>query len=99
MTQPVTIIMVEDDEGHARLIERDDVDVAPADALEAFLAAQGMNHLVAAARQATLDDVRQRVVVIDVKQRRRGLAHVAAAGTWMTEKNSPSWRMALPKFS
>lgn len=85
------------------LIERNDIDAAfgagAADALETFLAARGVNDPVAAPRQAAVDQARQRVVVVDVEQCRRGLVHVAAGGTWMTEKNSPSCRMALAKFS
>ncbi len=58
-----------------------------------------MNDLVAAPRQAAIDQARERAVVIDVKQCWRALGHEAAGGTWMTEKNRPSCRMALAKFS
>ncbi len=85
------------------LIECHDIDAAfggrAADALETLLAARGMNDPVAASCQAAIDQARQRVVVVDIEQGRRALVHVAAGGTWMTEKNRPSCRMALAKFS
>ena len=89
--------------GHV-LVERHDVDAAirsgTADARQTFLAARGVNDLVAAPRQATIDQARERGVVIDVEQCWRALlGHEAAGGTWMTEKNRPSCLMALAKFS
>ena len=63
------------------------------------LAARGMHDLEAEPRQAAIDQPRQRRVVVDIQQRGRRCGHVAAGGTWMTEKNSPSWRMALAKLS
>ena len=41
----------------------------------------------------------ERPVVVDVEQCGHALVHGAAGGTWMTEKNKPSCRMALAKFS
>ncbi|MGY4370278.1 hypothetical protein ACVW1A_006343 [Bradyrhizobium sp. LB1.3] len=58
-----------------------------------------MKDLVAAPCQAAIDQARQRAVVVDVEQCWRALVHEAADGTWMTEKNKPSCRMALAKFS
>jgi hypothetical protein len=92
--------------GHV-LVERHDIYAAvnavlrtrAADELEAFLAACGVNDLVAAPRQAAIDQARQRPVVVNVEQCGRTLIHGAAGGTWMTEKNKPSCRMALAKFS
>ena len=84
--------------GHV-LIERDGVDAALRQAVEAVLAIGGMHHLEAEPRQAAVDQPRQCGVVVDIQQCRRRLVHVAAGGTWMTEKNRPSWRMALAKLS
>ena len=84
--------------GHV-LIERDDVDAALGEALQALLPAGGMDDLEAVPRQAAVDQAGQRRVVVNVQQCRRGVVHAAAGGTWMTEKNRPSWRMALAKLS
>ena len=84
--------------GHV-LVERDGVDAALRQPRQALLAAFGMHDLEAGTRQAAVDQPRQTGVVVDIQQCRRRWGHVAAGGTWMTEKNSPSWRMALAKLS
>ena len=81
------------------LVERDHVDAACADAGEAGLAVGGVLDLEALARQAALDQAREISVVFDVERGGCFVHHAAAGGTWMTEKNRPSWRMALAKFS
>ena len=84
--------------GHV-LVERDGVDAALRQPVEALLAIGGMHDLEAEPRQAAVDQPGQRRVVVDIQQCRRRVGHVAAGGTWMTEKNRPSWRMALAKLS
>ncbi len=84
--------------GH-ELIERDDVDAALAQALQPGGAANGMHHLEAEPRQTAVDQAGEPFVVVDVQQRGHRGTHGAAGGTWMTEKNRPSWRMALAKLS
>ena len=84
--------------GHV-LIERDDVDAALREPRQPLLAVRRVNDLEAGPRQAAIDQPGEAGVVVDIQQCRRGLVHVAAGGTWMTEKNRPSWRMALAKLS
>ena len=84
--------------GHV-LIERDDVDAALLEKIEALRAARGVNDPEADPRQAAVDQPGKRRVIVDIKQCGHRRVHVAACGTCMTEKNSPSWRMALAKLS
>ncbi len=84
--------------GHV-LVERDDVDAALLQPVEPDLAAGGVDHIEAEPRQATVDQPGKRLVIVDIQQRGHRSGHVAACGTWITEKNSPSWRMALAKLS
>ena len=49
--------------------------------------------------QPALDQSRKIGIVVDIEHGGGFDAHAAAGGTWMTEKNRPSWRMALAKFS
>ena len=81
------------------LVERHDIDASLPQPIEAMLAAGGMDDAKARSRQAAFDQSRQRVIVVDIQKGGLGGGHGAACGTWMTEKNSPSWRMALAKFS
>jgi hypothetical protein len=82
------------------LIQCDDVDAALHDPLQALGAALCVQHLEAAEpRQAAFDQTGQRLVVVDIEQRGNFGGHSAAGGTWMTEKNRPSWRMAFAKLS
>ncbi len=81
------------------LIEGNDIDAALLQPLQSSLAARGMNDMEALPREAAFDQPRQRIIVVNVQQCRHGGDHVMACGTWMTEKNRPSWRMALAKFS
>ena len=82
MSKPVTIIMIEDDEGHARLIERDDVDATLLDPLNAGFAVIAMLDAKALPRQAARHQPRKTCVVVDIQQRwRRGRCHVDACGT------------------
>jgi hypothetical protein len=84
--------------GHV-LIECDDVDAALLEPLEPVVAGRRMDDREAEPRQTALHQPGQRRVVVDIQQCRLRRVHVAACGTWMTEKNNPSWRMALAKLS
>ena len=84
--------------GH-ELIERDDVDAALLQAGQPLGAARGMHHLEAEPRQAAVDQPGEPRIIVDIEQCGHWSGHVAADGTWMTEKNRPSWRMALAKLS
>ncbi len=81
------------------MIERDDVDAALREAIEPVCAAGRVDHLEAEPRQTALDQPGKAGVIVDIQERRRCGVHVAAGGTCMTEKNNPSWRMALAKLS
>ena len=63
------------------------------------VATRRMDNLETSPRQAAVDQPGEGLVVIDIQQCRRRFVHMAAGGTWMTEKNRPSWRMALAKLS
>ncbi len=63
------------------LVERDDVDIALGEPVEAFLAACGVHDLVARTRQPAVDQARQRRVVVDIEQCRRCAGHIEAGGT------------------
>ena len=81
------------------LVERDDVDAALRQAIQPLGPATGMHDLQTEPRQTAFDQARERLVVVDIEQGGHLSIHRAAGGTWMTEKNNPSWRMALAKLS
>ena len=62
------------------LIERDDVDTALRQTIEPLCSATGMHDLQPKPRQTAIDQARQRLVVVDIKQRGRLSVHVAAGG-------------------
>jgi hypothetical protein len=80
------------------LVERDHVDAALADARDPGLAVGGMLDVETLPLQPALHQPRERGIVVDIESGWCLVAH-AAGGTWMTEKNRPSWRMAWAKFS
>ena len=63
------------------LIERDGIDAALLQAIQAVGAVGGMNDLEAEPRQAAIDQPGQPGVVVDVQQCGRRGGHVAAGGT------------------
>jgi hypothetical protein len=81
------------------LIERDGVDAALLQPFQTLRAARRALDLETEPRQAAIDQPRQRFVIVDVEQRGGRGGHVVPEGTWMTEKNRPSWRMAFAKLS
>ena len=81
------------------LVEGDDVDAAGADARQRSDAVAGVLDLETLPVQPALHQVGKVGVVIDVKEGGAFCCHAAVGGTWMTEKNRPSWRMALAKLS
>ena len=81
------------------MIERDHVDAAFCDAVESLRAARGVKNAKPVSRQAAMNEAGQRLVIVDIQQCGVFETHIVAAGTWMTEKNSPSWRMAVAKLS
>ncbi len=55
-------------------------------------------HGIAVARQVLHREPAEPFIIIDIEHQRRG-SHHFASGTLITEKNRPSCRMALAKFS
>ena len=81
------------------LIERDRINAALFETLEALGAARRMLDFEAEFRQAAADQPGQCRVVIDIQQRGLRRRHGLAGGTCITEKNRPNCRMALAKLS
>ena len=92
---------IEPGAGRQVVVERDDIDAARGDVRQRLVAVRRVRHLEAAAAERLLDEPHQRDVVVDIEDADDGLepSDQAVSGTWMTEKNSPSWRMALAKPS
>ena len=65
---------------------------------DAFHAARRAGDDKSSPREAPRDQPAQPLIVVDVQQTRksalRHLAHAPASGTWITDKNRPSWRIA-----
>ena len=88
---PVTIIMVEDDEGHARLIEKNIRRAGVCNEIRHFTSGT-----------AALDQPAEPRVVVDVEDAPRirwGESAHGASGIWITDRNRPSWRMACENDS
>ena len=83
--------------GHV-MVQGDDIDAALLDSLQPALALDRGLHDEAAPLQSLLDETREPGIVVDIEDAERPVGH-AASGTWITEKNSPSWRMAFAKPS
>jgi hypothetical protein len=71
-----------------------------------FGTALGNGHDEAMSRQGTRREPAQARVVIDVEDRRSGARFggcdhpwPSASGTWITDRNRPSWRIAWAKLS
>ena len=84
------------------MIDRDQIEIAataasatPSSPLAASVTS------IAAPRQPALGQPPQPVVVVDVEDAGAAwLAHWASgSGTWITDRNSPSWRIACAKLS
>jgi hypothetical protein len=84
--------------GHV-MIEADRVDAALLQALERRGGVWRMLDDKSPAMQDFLDEAGETGVVIDVKDADVPFCHQIGSGTCMTEKNSPSWRIALAKPS
>ena len=97
----VTIVMIEDDEGHARLIERDDIEPALTRQLQTLPAVGGERDRVAASRERARNEAAEPLVIVDVKNAAGRVAQALASGsgTWMTDRKRPSWRIASAKLS
>ena len=81
------------------LVECDDIDAALLDACETGCAVRRMFNGKSLPLQSALDQPRKIGVVVNVQKKWRCRFHVLTGGTLMTEKNRPSCRMALAKFS
>ena len=90
-------------EDFVALVERHGVEALARQQREAGGAPVGHHDLVALAAQRPLHESAQRGIVVDVEKPRwislQGRPHPAPSGTWMTERNRPSWRMASAKAS
>ena len=84
--------------GHV-LVERDHIDPTLRQPCKAGFAIAGMLHGKPQSRQPALHEPRQTGIVFNIEQRGQGGCHELTCGTWMTEKNRPSWRIALAKLS
>src|SRR6185312_12298985 len=80
-------------------VERHHVDIAMGgERRESALAGRFAHDLDALAAEAALDQGAEAFVVVDVENLAWHWLQLGE-GTWMTEKNRPSWRMALAKLS
>ena len=71
----------------------------PAHPLHAFPTAGRDNHGMAAPAKQLLDQPAQPGVVVDIEDAPRLIHQPSAGGSWITERNNPSWRMASAKLS
>jgi hypothetical protein len=82
------------------VVDTDQVERLRAGNLHPFGASRGAGHGVAATCKQLLDQPAQARVIVDVENPARRLHQLASAsGTWITDRNSPSWRMASAKLS
>ena len=81
------------------VVEGDDVEALRGDAGEPGLPVGRMLHRAAPRRERATHQPRQPGIVVDVEQADRVAHRHALSGTCITEKNSPSWRIALAKPS
>ena len=100
--QTVSIVMIEDDEGHARhvMIDRDQVEALVQRKRDAFRATFGEHDIIAPPSQRALGQAPQPGIVIDIQDARPRLHdQLSRSGTWITDRNRPSWRIAWAKLS
>ena len=71
--------------------------------LQSLVSAEGMSHQEALTRQGALDQATQAGIIVDIeKPDGLDVGHAFAhnvSGTWITDRNSPSWRMACENDS
>ena len=93
---------------HARhvVIDRDQVEALCLGKLQTLRAAFRHRHDKAMPRERTPDQPAKTFVVVDIQdvRRSRGGDRVehqspSISGTWMTDRNRPSWRIACAKLS
>ncbi len=85
--------------GHI-VIDRDQVEGLAARECDALGTAFGNRHRIAMARERARGEPPQPRIVIDIQDRRwGGSVHPSVSGTWITDRNSPSWRIAWAKLS